>query len=511
MPPSPSEPEKYSIDEMMDRLKSGSSENHEDGELVTRSDGTQAIRVKKRKRRTNQPVRNERKAEQQLRIFQVSAALIILFLVLFVGGGAIIYANSKPFREGLLRKIGATTGATSEIEQFRMNPKTANAGKLTLNWPAGNLLKQLTLYAVTAEVSPSSFFGKIMSGGEVSAVNGTLELQLPQPGEATRHFPVSDGDASIRFNRYRIPAFQMSLGDTTDPLIKLSKSEGSLNTESINGHSQLSLYKGDVTISNWPKLRLDRALIEFRGAETDIVGLRLLHEADSLGKFELSGSIYPNLAGRTSSLDVILESFDLSGITGSALGRLFSGRIDTQAIAKSNFLSFQPARDFSPTLEVSFNLSPSSRIELRGFPFLAQIAKEMEDSWFQEPVFETDATGVIDRKNGNIVLRKLNFESKARMACKGEVKLAGNQQLSGNLEVGIAEAMIVASKNPDLLSLFGPSENGFRWVTLKVGGTATGPTDNFKELFEAAKTRPREITPAAKDSGSTFEELTRPN
>ncbi|MEY3896152.1 MAG: hypothetical protein RLZZ214_1672, partial [Verrucomicrobiota bacterium] len=60
MPASPSEPEKYSIDEMMDRLKSSPPPNPEDGELVIRPDGTQAIRVKRRKRRTSQPVKREK-------------------------------------------------------------------------------------------------------------------------------------------------------------------------------------------------------------------------------------------------------------------------------------------------------------------------------------------------------------------------------------------------------------------------------------------------------------------
>ena len=511
MPTSPSEPDKYSIDEMMDRLKNGSTENHENGELVTRADGTRAIRVKKRKRRTDQPVLDERKAERQIRIFQVTAGLIVLFLILFVGGGAIIYANSKPFREGLLRQIKATSGAEPEIEQFRMNPKTANAARVLLNWPLESPFKQLTLNGVNAEISPSSFLGNAMSGDEVSAVTGSLELQFPGSNEATQKALSTEDTSSIRFNRYRIPVFQITLGDPTAPLIKLSKSEASLNTESATGSVQLSLYKGEVAIPNWPQLRLYRALVEFRGNETKVVGLALQHESDSRGKFELSGTVFPTMPDRISSLEVSLDSFELSGITGPTLGRLISGRIDTVPTAKSNFLSFQPSSKSSPTLEVSFSLSPFSRMEMRGFPFLAGIAEAMSDPWFREPIFESDSSGSIDRKNGNIVMRNLDFENKARMACRGEVRMAPNQQLSGNLEIGISEAMIVAAKNSRLISLFSPTENGFRWLSLKIGGTATGPTDNFKELFEAVKTKPRGTPASSQDAGSTFEELTRPN
>ena len=49
----------YSVDEMMDRLKrhkgSEDKENDmKDGELITRSDGSQVIKVRKRKRRSQQ-------------------------------------------------------------------------------------------------------------------------------------------------------------------------------------------------------------------------------------------------------------------------------------------------------------------------------------------------------------------------------------------------------------------------------------------------------------------------
>jgi hypothetical protein len=55
--------------------------------------------------------------------------------------------------------------------------------------------------------------------------------------------------------------------------------------------------------------------------------------------------------------------------------------------------------------------------------------------------------------------------------------------------------------------MFGPVSEGFRWLTLKIGGTATTPTDNFKELYQAPQ-------PADKPDPSpeipTFEELTKP-
>ncbi len=509
MSSAPSDPEKYSINEIMDRLKH-SPDAHGEGELVTRADGSPSIRVRKRKRRTVQPHKEDNLRSQRSRIFQVTAALVIIFIATFIIGAAIIYANSSSFRNSLIQKIASASGAAVELEQFRMNPVTANAQKITLQWPDGNVLKNFELGNIQAEISPSSFLGKSMSGEEVIVSVGSLVLQIPKPDQAILANGTDDEDLAIHFNRYRIPQLDITLGDTSAPLIKLTKSEGSLNPENVNGRPQLSLYKGTLVINGWPKLRLDHALIDFRGKDADIIGLRMLHETDDRGVIEFSGSVAPYQSDHLSTLAVRMDSFELAGVTGPALGRLFSGRIDSLPTTKSNYFSFLPAAEPSPVLDISFHTTPASRIVVQGFPCLFALAQILDDQWFEHPVFESDVAGVFHRENGVVSLRDLNFESKGRIALRGEISLAPNQTLSGNLQVGLAEAMITASKNPRLNSLFGPITDGFRWLTLKIGGPATTPTDNFKELFLSTAVTPPAPAVPAEHEGSTFEELTRP-
>jgi hypothetical protein len=516
MSAAPSEPEKYSIDEMMDRLKGAPSENSEDGELVTRSDGSQAIRVRKRKRRSSQPHKEERHRTRRTRIIQVSAALILLFIAALAIGGAIIYANSSPFRQGLIRKIEQVSGATIDLQVFRMNPKTANAGGLSLAWPDGNVLKTLYLRGFVADISPASFFGKSMTGEEVSSDYGVLALQFPKPGQALRNSPAPTGASPLRFDRYRVRMLDVTLGDPAAPLIKLAKTEASLASENINGRPQLSLYQGDLTIDGWPKLRMDRALIEFRGTEADIIGLRVLHEkddqeTDDRGALEFSGPVAPYKPEQPVTLAVSLDAFRLSGITGTALGRLVSGKIDSLPVAKSNYLSFLPKEKTSPVFDASFRVSPNSKIEVQGFPFLFALSQILgEDPWFVHPVFEGDASGVIHREGGIVTLRNLNLESKGRLALRGEISIAANQTLAGSLQIGLAEAVIGSASTSRLKSMFGPPKDGFRWLTLKISGPAAEPVDNFKELFSTAAVTPRESAVPAETEGSSFEELTRP-
>jgi hypothetical protein len=508
----PSEPEKYSIDEMMERLKSRPAEDPiQDGELVTRADGSQAIRVRKRKRRTHQPHKEELKHHTRSRMLQVSAALILLLLALFAAGAAIVYANSGPFREGLVRMITESSGAKTDLQQFRMNPTSANAGGLTLTWPAGNALRSLTMRGIRAEISPPSFLGKTMIGEEVTANDGELNVWLPQADQPAREMQPPAGPLPIRFNHYSIPKLHLLLGDPAAPIIRMMNSEASFHPQNAGGRAQLLLNRGDITISGWPGLRMDRSHIEFRGSEVDIVGLCLRQDEDNRGAFELSGTISPYDPSRASTLAVELESFPTAGIIGPQLGRLIAGRIDTVSSAKSNFLTFTPAPVTNTSLAVTFRNSITSPLQINGFPFLFGLSQILNDEWFLSPSFTTDSGGVIKCADGNIGISDLSFENKTYMALRGGLAVTRDQQISGNLEVGVAvsiiNAAIQSSDNKRLDRMFGPPADGYRWITLKITGPAAKPDDNFKELFNAAASR----EPAPSGAIPSFEDLTKPD
>ncbi len=506
--PVPSDPEKYSIDEMVDRLKNRPAEDPiENGELVTRPDGTQAIRVRKRKRRSHQPRKEELRKTRRARMVQVSGVLILLLLAAFVAGSAIAYANSAPFREKVIRQIAVSSGAAVEIEQFRVSPARAMAGRLVLTWPEGRLLRELTARGVSAAISPSSFLGRTMIGEEVNSSEGTLTLGVPQAVQALPAVAADSEPLPIRFNRYAIPKLNILIGDPNAPIVTLRNSESSFQPLNASGRALLLLNRGDINITGWPKIKMDRSHIEFRGEEMDIVGMRLLHENDSRGLFELTGTVSPYAADRRSTLAVRMESFLLSGIVGPDMGRLISGRIDTLPDVKSNHLSFTPGPAPAPTLDLTFRSSLASSFELHAFPFLSNLARLMDDNWFEHPVFELDSTGVIRRVEAALAIEELNLEHKGRIALRGNLTLTPDRRLGGTLEVGIAEAMVKTVANRRLEAMLSPARDGYCWISLKISGTAAAPTDNFLEIFDATELP---VKPAPAAGIPSFEELTAP-
>ncbi len=507
--PAPTDPERYSIDEMMERLRNRPEEDPlQQGELVTRADGTQAIRVRKRKRRSHQPHKEEQRRIRRSRMIQISGVLLLLILATITAGSAIVYANSAPFREAVLRKIRECSGAEVALSSFRVTPTRANAGALNLTWPDGNVLRELKVIGASANIMPASFLGKALTGDEVVCSHGTLSLRSPQAGAPKRGTGIpADQPPSIRFDRYAIPKLQLNIGDPARPLLVMRDCEASFQPQHAGGRPQLLLNRGDIFINGWPGIHLDRAHIEFRGSEVDVIGMRLLHDKDSRGLFELSGSFSPYAADRPATLAVRLDSFQLAGLAGPDLGRLISGRIDTVSSPKTNYLAFTPGPQPAPLLAVSFRSSLTSAIELQNLPMFTHLARLMEDTWFERPIFDVESTGSLRRTETGVTLEDLDLQTKARLAVRGSLTVNSSRQLGGTIRLGVNEAMVKASGNRRLATLLAETSEGYRWTTIKLSGAATAPKDNFLELYDAVS---KAAATAAPGQPPSFDDLTSP-
>ncbi len=506
----PGEPERYSIDEMMDRLKKSSSDDSDKGELVTRADGSQAIKVRKRKRRTDQPHKKTANRTFRNQMIQISGVLILSLLTAAVIGGAVVYSNSAPFRKNLLGHLEKASGATAQLVQFRMNPRTANAGQVALKWPEGNFWESATLNQLSAEVAPVSFLGKKMVGGEVEALSGEITFRFPKSNSPVRHSARVEGLAPIDYKRYRTQELALRVGPLSSPVLQLSKTQGSFAVDGTETAPQMSLYQGDLALAGWPKMRLDRALILFSGDALDVKTFRVFNESDSRGFMDFTGKIRPYQSDEKTTLMVEFDAFQFSSIVGSSFGSIISGKIDSRTDARPGNIAFFPKEDSAAELEAPFRVNPGSQIEFRGFPFLFALASAFDDPWFERPAFQTDANGVIYRKAGTISLKDVDFQSRGRMTLQGSITVAPDQALSGQFRIGISEPILASSKNDKLKSLFSPPEEGIRWINVKLSGTSVTPKDNLDELLNAGQTSSQKAPEASKANTSTFEELTKP-
>lgn len=500
----PAEPENYSLDEMMDRLQKRESTPEDSGQLVTRADGTQAIKVRKRKRRSSQPHKEAAKRTTRLRAIQLSSAFVLLLLLLLAAGGMIVYANSPGYRNGVAGKIASASGGKVALQQFRVNPTGSNTSVADFQWPAGNALETLHLNNIRTKSLITSLIGKTWAAGDISALTGSLNIKQPKPGEPLRFQPAPGEDMPVSFERLGVAKMDFTVGNPAAPALKLQQSEASFYPKSASGDSTLRLSRGTVAIPTWPVFQLDRALLEFRGPEVIVSNARILHEVDPIGHIELSGTINAESIGAEQSLAVSMESFSLNGIAGQSLGLLLSGRMDSIDSRSTNQLTFSSG-DPTGRLTVALSSSTNSAPRMNRFAFLPILSKILTNHWYNEPVFEDGMTCTLIREKGRIRLTELSLTSKAQLRIAGELNAGTDESLSGTLRVGLPDASLIAAGNEKLKRTFSESAEGFRWVTLKISGTTSRPADNFGALYESAP----ETAPGT-NSPSTFEQLTAP-
>lgn len=486
-----SEPEKYTIDEMMDRLKNRDSADPE-GELVTRSDGSQARKIKKRKRRSNQAVNKETKRNQKVQAMQIAGFVVLIAVAGLAIGVGVLYANSTAFRESLIKKIGKTTEAKVSISQFRMNPVTANAAEVSFEWPAENVLKSLQIRSVKAGIAPASFLGKSFSGDEISAASGDLVLRAPRNGN--KPFPTSPSAkeiSPIQFSRYAVPKLDLYFGEKNTENM-LEKTEASLFSSKLQGQAEIRLNAGLLKMKDWPPLILDRSYILVRNSTLQFESLRFNippspnQRLVDRGFIDLSGNIKPLDTEEKHVLAVEMESFRLSYLLGADLGRFFLGSVETKDSPDSNFLEFQPGADDTALLEMTLTSSLDSRIDMSNFAFLKSLANVLEDRWYELPNFDTDVSVVLKRRGAVVELSQIRFEQRGRMALQGSLVNSLTGEISGVIRIGLPDAIITSKKNKALDRMFGEVREDYRWLDLRIGGTSASPSDNFKELYEAA-------------------------
>lgn len=508
---SSSDPERYGLNEMMDRLKSRTtSENPEDGELVTRSDGSKAIRVRRRKRRSHQP---HKERQRRVRFIQVTALLLLVVGLLLAVGFMTIYVNTSPFRKQLVAKIQSASGADLDLQQFRMNPTGANASGADLAWPSGNILRSLVLRGLHADVSPLSAFGGRMTGDECKVHTGKLSLALPEDGQPLRSVPPAE-ELAVRFGQYSVKDFQAQLLGESHAVMRLQRAEASFipGSKEENQASILRLSGGELSARHWPLLHINRAHMEFRGSRVQVVGLRLKHPGDENGALELSGPLAPYDREGTTELQVDAEGFQVGGLLGEELGKLLNGRIDASSEIGPSRLEVGFGDQPHAKLSVLFQGSLDHPMHLQNLPFLFALSQTLGDEWFSRPEFQDDVRGMVLREMDWVELRELELASRERMVVRGNLR-SERGKISGQLEIGLTPGMITASDNKVLDAMFGELREGHRWISLRITGNATQLKDDFSTQYQTALDRLQQQPPAAPPGGGAppgFEELTRP-
>ena len=493
------EPESYTLDEMMERLK---ERGHEEGELVTRADGTQALKVKKRKRRSEQPHKEAAKRQQKIRVFQLGLVFFLFCGLIAAAAGLLFYYNSTGYREGIRTKISQWTGADVDLSEFAVTPNAARSASMNLTWPAGNHLRSLQITRPSAQLNITGFLTNKWGGNAVVAGAGKLicgkgKEDSPK-STATNEKP---GAFPFSFGNYRIEKLDIIGFDSTQqPWLTISGTEGSLVKTNIG--SQTRFVGGKVNIFGFQPMQLDRASIDFSLGQMKIDQARFKHELTSSGSLEISNSI--DLYGaKSTDLNLSMKDFPLEILLGEGMDTIMSGFVDTNPEALNRLLSFTPGSYDSYKIQVGFVGSSLSRLTMHGFPFFSDLSRELQDQDYVNHFYFADRVeGELIRDAKILTLRSLHLEKKGQFIIKGDISVIDGK-IAGKLDVGLQSALLTENHiNPMMRDLFSRNASGYQWCQITLGGTPTSPEDNFADQIKMILDK-TPVNPTAPTTNST--------
>ena len=473
----------YSLDEMMDRLRSDEQEkltqkNKADGELVTRKDGSQALKVRKRRRRSVQPDKNSNnlspKVKWTILAGTLGVGIIFTAAIIFI----IAKYNGRSFKEKTESIIAEITNAQkSEISKLRITPISAKATTFSIDWGNHTFLKRAEFNNLRSDIKPASFITSKWKGPEIVTSTGQIYLQKPLLSAET----TSDTSPSpYDFGSYRCNQLDIYFGQNPDaPAIKeLQISLRKTNTEI----HQIVFQGGKVIIPDWPDCRLSSGIITLNAEDAQIETL-ISAENSKSGALKITGRI-PKNTQKNIKLNVKATNYPIHELLGTELGKLVLGNVQSDL----GEISYDYDNPSASGLKFSLPFN-SNYIRITSFPFLTILKDFTNNSKYVRPSF-TNCEGDIIRTASGVSLNNIDFVSNSLISLLGDIHVGSDRKLSGTLDVGIPVSAFIGSPPKPFT---GPRD-GLYYVKLTLSGTIQNPHDNLRELL-SPYTRAKENLP----------------
>jgi hypothetical protein len=501
------EPDNYTLDEMMKRLRtrSDSPSSGDEGQLVTRNDGTQAYRVRKRKRRTHQPVKElqQKKRKRRRVLITVIVSLILLCAVWSVA--VLVYLNSPTNSSKVVKEVERWTGAEVRFDQFRMTPVSVAMNYMEMKWPEGSPIKSLRSHHVVGELDPTSIVFKPWTGDQLSTDSITLLLGTSAKEYTAPVHPAGEVPYSFR---YRSPNLNILFGDEDRPYASVDRAECSLIFADLTASkSNLQLKSGTLRVPGQSPFFVDFASVMFDGG-VHLSSLRLKPNDSRRGEITITPTAEEaiNTHSGVITCRMVAEGVAFDAVLAHNLGDWFSGIMDSPT-QKPGKLMVKVGKQPDISYELPFFARLESPVEMLILPCFKTIGEQVRNTWYLKPRFDLEAKGTAFRYASQCGIRDLAFEARNYLRLEGDLLVDEKGELSGQLRVGVPRASVNEAARA-FQAVFKLEEKEFCWATIHLGGTLRNPEDDLAQQLkvQSGTTIPRQ----QQDVEQEFLDLTKP-
>jgi len=469
--------ESYSVDAMMARLKkserqkrhSDSADSNKEGKLVTRDDGSQVVKVRKRKRRSKQAEKKQPTTNPKLK-WAILGSIIALLVILAAGTIFIIAKyNGRKFKESTESTISDLTSADSTtITQLRVTPVSAKASKTELAWNKHSFLQSAKFSSINAKIKATSFFTSDWIGEEVVGDLGEIYLQTPLSHTETTSDPIV---SPYNFATFRCNQLDLHFGQERDAPSITGLNNVALHKQA-SGIYHIVFQNGLMKIKNWPELTISSGIALLKQHHTEIEALLKAGE-NYTGELTIKGRI-PRSTTQAVVLDIKAKDYPIQELLGKGLGRIIKGDIRSDM----GSLSYNYKK---PTADALSFIMPFNTTELRmsELPMFTDLKNLTSETRYLRPIFN-HCRGTIMRTSEGITLNDLKLISSSLLSMQGNISVNAKGDLSGTLTVGIPKRQLDKKSPPRAFT--GPHD-GFYSTTVTLSGSIHNPNDNLSELL----------------------------
>ncbi len=484
------------LDEMMRNLKKGAnqkrSEKIEAGELVVRADGSEAIKVKSKKRRSVQPKEESEKKSIKRKVVIIAGVIGVLLLSVITFSVLLGYFNGNRFKSKVSETIVNISGADVELGKLDISADSAKLTKIDLNWLGGStVLKSLRLEGVNADYGVLAFIGTGWSGSTVGVERAELKLEMEQSNP--RLNTNIERPVDFKFDLYQCSILDVDFGKGS-----LWDFKGGMASyrQSEEGEGQFSVDGGKFTVPMFGVFNVKNGLLSFKPNQAELyLGLE---SEDHSGILNLDGTC-GYTKGDLVELKTDLQDYSLNEWVDPKVRRFLSGKIlsgeGTFKVNVGDIDSF----DILTKLKMR-------ELRVNDFEFISTIAQLLEDSSYTSPVFRGKSTLIMRRSKGVSAFTDIDLKQKSLMRIKGNFRIDENNLMTGSLKVGLP-VMVLATKNgKEIKKVFAEDDGEYVWADVNLGGEVSLPADDLDEQFKSQLIKRGDQVPSFERK---FEDLTK--
>ncbi len=449
------------------------AEDIEGGELVTRADGSQAIKVRKRKRRTHQPKKKSKKKSIGRGKIIFFSSLVVLLILSGIGFAFLLgYYNGSRFEKKVEDSITANTGAKAEITRMQMSLGKAKISKIELNWDNERFpIQRIEAKGLKANYGIFSFLGGGWLGSELQAATANVKLRLL---DTEPDFSLS-GEPPVDYS------FESYLGQRVDVDFDGSRRWAVSEITAIlekNDDDESQIYVNNGTLlSPIGEFAINNGILRFNEHSVDLsLQVKPLNKS---GTIELKGDVGYKKGDKV-TLKSTFKRVAMDGWIDRAAKRLFDGEI-TQGDGTVSFYIGEN-KDFEMSTKVTSNL-----IRISNFAFIDDLSLLLSDDYFISPRFTNGATALVRFTGEKTRVSDLNLVEKDQFKVQGYFELQKSGELTGEFKIGISMDTIPKAKEKLAHAVFTENDGIFIWTKVKLSGTASSPTDDLQARIEAAE------------------------